>query len=145
MIKIRAIKDRYRGMRDSPPAIVEATNVTYENWKNLQRLDTSIMTALLRGKEDCDLLFKRHINPDGSVGGFVEQHKFGKVGKIGENVHIGHNAVVSASATLSGNVKIMGYAIIGEIEVSRNVVLSGGLHKSNYYGRTKITTERKRH
>jgi hypothetical protein len=58
---------------------------------------------------------------------------------------IEHNTVVSASAILLGNVKIMGYAIIGEIEVSRNVVLSGGLHKSNYYEGTKITTERKRH
>lgn len=140
-MQTRNIHYRYIGVKNSQSRVIETQNVTYDNWKKLQRVDISMMKVILRGKVDCDLLFNRYLNPNGSVRDFIEQQKFGRTGKINDEVYVGHNAVVNAFDILSGKVKIIDYAIIGEIEVSGNVTLAENPFLSNSRRQRDVQTK----
>ena len=63
---------------------------------------------------------KRHVNPDGSLGGWVAA-----TAKVDPTVYVGENAQVSGNAKVTGNAKVSGYAVVyGYAVVTGNAVIS---------------------
>ena len=75
---------------------------------NKIKLNTKIMEVEIENR-----IFKRHINPDGSIGGFVE-----KTAKIAKTCFIEFSARVSGDTWVSGNARVSGNAWVSKVDVN---------------------------
>ena len=103
--------------------------------EGLRSLSDSVVTIKMHGK-----IFERHRNPDGSVGGFVEEGAavsprafLGKDAVVLEHAQVLDRSSVTGRSTISGNAKVLSMSRVrGGVEVSDNAVIDDNALVDNH-------------